>query len=155
MTAQNARDLSSSKERLRLWLRLLRTTRLVEAELRERLRLKFNTTLPRFDVLAALSRHPDGLKMNELSQQLKVSNGNVTGIISRLVDDGWVTRIAITDDRRATRVQLTGEGKARFAEMASAHEAWVDELFHELPTDVVHNLNDLLSHIPTDAGDHG
>lgn len=155
MTVQGNHPLNSSKERLRLWLRLLRTTRLVEAELRERLRLQFNTTLPRFDVLAALSRHPDGLKMNELSQQLKVSNGNVTGIITRLVDDGWVSRIAIADDRRATRVKLTKAGQARFTEMAAAHETWVDELFHELPTDVVHNLNDLLSHIPTDAGEHG
>ncbi|WP_051207638.1 MarR family winged helix-turn-helix transcriptional regulator [Saccharospirillum impatiens] len=142
----------TSKEHLRLWLRLLRTTRRVEADLRERLRLQFNTTLPRFDVMAALSRHPDGLKMNELSQQLKVSNGNVTGIISRLVEDGWVERIAIEGDRRATRVLLTAAGNQQFHHMAQAHEHWVDELFSSLSGQETHHMNELFAHLPTEAG---
>lgn len=142
----------TSKEHLRLWLRLLRTTRRVESELRERLRLQFNTTLPRFDVMAALSRHPEGLKMNELSQQLKVSNGNVTGIISRLVEDGWVERIAIEGDRRATRVLLTRAGTEQFHQMAQAHEHWVDELFSSLSSQETHHMNELFAHLPTEAG---
>jgi DNA-binding MarR family transcriptional regulator len=142
----------TSKEHLRLWLRLLRTTRRVESELRERLRLQFNTTLPRFDVMAALSRHPQGLKMNELSQQLKVSNGNVTGIITRLVDDGWVKRIAIEGDRRATRVLLTRTGVDQFQQLARAHEDWVDELFSSLSSQETHKMNELFAHLPTDAG---
>jgi DNA-binding MarR family transcriptional regulator len=142
----------TSKEHLRLWLRLLRTTRRVEAELRERLRLQFNTTLPRFDVMAALSRHPNGLKMNELSQQLKVSNGNVTGIISRLVEDGWVERIAIEGDRRATRVLLTSLGTSSFENMAHAHQHWVDELFSSLSSQETHHMNELFAHLPRDAG---
>lgn len=145
------RTQTPSKERLRLWLRLLRTTRLVEAELRERLRTQFDTTLPRFDVLAALARNPEGLKMNELSQRLKVSNGNVTGIISRLVEDGSVVRIAIEGDRRATRVKLTASGRKLFERLAAAHEEWVDELFTELPTDTAHELIDLLAHVPAES----
>lgn len=155
MTAPAEKLMTPSKERLRLWLRMLRTTRQVEAELRERLRTEFDSTLPRFDVMAALARNPDGLKMNELSQSLKVSNGNVTGIVSRLVDDGWVTRIAIEGDRRATRVRLTEAGQRTFAVMAEAHEHWVDELFSEFSVDKAHELIELLDHLPVVHGEHG
>lgn len=152
MTEALKSDLTS-KEHLRLWLKLLGTTRRVEAQLRERLRLEFDSTLPRFDVLAALSRHPQGLKMNELSQQLRVSNGNVTGIVSRLVDDGWVERIAIEGDRRASRILLTEAGRYQFNRMAQAHEGWVDELFSNLSLEAAHHLRELLAHLPLETGD--
>jgi DNA-binding MarR family transcriptional regulator len=118
----------ASKARLRLWLRILRVSRLIEAELRERLRTEFDTTLPRFDVLAALHRARDGLKMSELSTVLRVSNGNVTGIVDRLAADGLVARGPVAGDRRATTVRLTERGEAAFARLAAAHEAWVDAL---------------------------
>ncbi len=123
---------SASKARLRLWLRMLRATRHVEGELRERLRVEFDTTLPRFDVLAALFREEKGLKMSALSRMLMVSNGNVTGIVDRLVGDGLIVRVAIEGDRRATLVRLTARGREAFAEMAGRHEAWVNELFDEM-----------------------
>lgn len=145
----------SSRERLRLWLRLLSTTRGVEAQLRERLRTEFGSTLPRFDVLAALSRHPDGLKMNEVSQQLKVSNGNVTGVVSRLVKDGLVERFAIEGDRRAVRIALSDAGQAQFSSMATAHKEWVNSLFSHIPADTAHHMSELLTHLPNDPGEHG
>lgn len=116
------------KSRLRLWLKLLKTTRRIEAELRERLRVEFATTLPRFDVMAALNRHPEGLKMSELSGVLRVSNGNVTGIVDRLVEDGFAQRVAVAGDRRASRVVLTGAGQGEFTAQAAAHEAWIAEM---------------------------
>lgn len=116
----------ASKARLRLWLRLLRVTREVEGALREKLRVEHGTTLPRFDVMSALSRNPDGLKMSELSGVLRVSNGNVTGIIERLVEEGHVTRSAVDGDRRAFSVRLTDKGRAEFARQAAEHEAWID-----------------------------
>ena len=118
---------SLSKERLRLWLRMLRVTRQVESELRERLRTEHDSTLPRFDVMAALYASAEGLKMNELSKRLRVSNGNVTGIIDRLVEDGAVERIAIEGDRRATRVCLTSSGRESFSAMAVEHERWINK----------------------------
>lgn len=118
----------ASKQKLRLWLRLLAASRAVEAGLRERLRLEFATTLPKFDVMAALDRKPAGLTMTELSRHLMVSNGNVTGIIDRLVADGAVVRVADANDRRATFVRLTRRGADRFEAMAKAHEGWVSEL---------------------------
>ena len=122
---------SLSKQRLRLWIRILRTARAIEAEVRERLRVEFNVTLPQFDVMAALERKPDGMTMTELSRFLMVSNGNVTGIIDRLVSDRLVMRQAPADDRRAIIVRLTARGLKEFAAMAKAHQIWVDGLLSE------------------------
>ena len=119
---------SVSHERLRLWLRLLRASRGIEAELRERLRVTYDVTLPQFDVLAALARRDEGISMTELSRYLMVSNGNVTGIIDRLVEHNWVERLVTPGDRRTTRVKLTVNGEQAFTAMASVHEQWVDEL---------------------------
>ena len=117
-----------SKSRLRLWLRLLKLTGQIERELRQRLRDEHDTTLPRFDVMAALHRFPGGLKMSELSNTLRVSNGNVTGIVDRLAEEGLVERVAVAGDRRAQLARLSAAGHSRFETMAAAHEAWIDEL---------------------------
>jgi len=135
----------ASKARLRLWIRLLRATRLLEGELRERLRREFDATLPRFDVMAALYRVPEGMIMSEVSRFLMVSNGNVTGIVSRLVGDGLVIRAQRRDDRRTSFVRLTRKGRDRFEEMAAAHESWVDELLGGMTPDVVDELSTRLS----------
>ena len=129
--ARIAHDLghdAQAKMRLRLWLRLLKVSRRIEAELRENLRCEFATTLPRFDVMAVLTRSEGGLKMSELSGVLRVSNGNVTGIVDRLVADGTVVRKAVPGDRRASLVCLTRKGRAEFCRQAEAHEGWVDQL---------------------------
>lgn len=121
-------DPTDGRERLRLWLRLLRLSRSVENEVRERFRAQFDTTLPRFDVMAALARRPEGMMMGELSRWLLVSNGNVTGIVDRLVADGMVARAAQEKDRRASIVRLTDRGRKTFEVMATAHAGWIDEL---------------------------
>jgi DNA-binding MarR family transcriptional regulator len=123
-----------SKQRLRLWLRMLRATRGIESELRERLRKEFDVTLPQFDVMAALARKEDGMSMTELSRSLMVSNGNVTGIIDRLAAEKLVQRQAPANDRRSYIVRLTPKGAAHFAGMAKAHEAWVDGLLADIGT---------------------
>ncbi len=117
-----------SKDRLRLWIRMLRASRTIEAELRERFRQEFDMTLPRFDVMAALYRAPEGMLMSGLSSFLLVSNGNVTGIVDRLVSEGLVTRARRNGDRRTSMVKLTDAGKAQFEAMAIAHETWIGEL---------------------------
>lgn len=121
-------NFSPSKQRLRLWLRLLRATRAMESDLRERLRVQFGITLPQFDVMAALYRNADGITMTELSRMLLVSNGNVTGIIDRLVTDKLVTRRPAASDRRSFLVHLTPKGKQQFSVVARAHQEWVDRL---------------------------
>ncbi len=118
---------------LRLWLRLLTCTQLIERQVRARLRERFDTTLPRFDLMSALWRYPDGLKMNELSRHLMVTGGNVTGIVDPLEKEGLVERTDDPVDRRAWRVRLTRAGRKAFAEMAQAHEEWIVELLGGLP----------------------
>ncbi len=135
----------AGKARLRLWIRLLRVTRLLDSELRERLRREFNVTLPRFDVLAALYRAPQGMLMSEVSRFLLVSNGNVTGIVSRLVGDGLVIRAQRRDDRRTSIVRLTQKGRDRFEVMAAAHESWIDELLGGMTLEEADELSTRLS----------
>ena len=136
-----------SKQRLRVWLRMLAAQRGMETRLREKLRLDHDTTLPRFDVMSALERYRDGLRMSDLSAKLKVSNGNVTGIVERLASEGLVERTAVDGDRRAMRVRLTEAGLARFAEMAKAHEIWVDGMLNRLNATELDTLITLLERI--------
>jgi len=117
---------------LRLWLRLLTCSQLIERQVRTRLRNRFDITLPRFDLMSQLERHPAGLKMNELSRLLMVTGGNITGIVDQLVKEGLVERVDDASDRRAWRVRLTRAGGKAFAEMARAHEEWVVELLSGL-----------------------
>lgn len=118
-----------SKRRLKMWIRLLGVTRSSESTLREYLRLTHDTTLPRFDVMAALYRRRDGVTMRELSRMLLVSNGNATAVVDRLEADGMVRRTPSDTDRRTVYVALTPEGIAAFEAMATGHEAEVDKLF--------------------------
>ena len=136
-----------SKSRLRLWLKLLKTSGLVEEELRRRMRAELGTTLPRFDVMSALSRSPDGLKMSEISRRLRVSNGNITGIVDKLTEEGIALRVAMPGDRRANLVRLTPKGRQVFAEHAGRHEAWVDEILAELNADDVAGMVLRLDHL--------
>ncbi len=135
---------NGSKERLRLWIRLLRASRTIESELRERLKAEFNTTLPRFDVMAALFRTPEGMLMSDLSRFLLVSNGNVTGIVDRLVTDGFVARGKREGDRRTSIVRLTEAGEAAFRQMASLHEAWIGEVLGGVSEDDARRLASML-----------
>jgi DNA-binding MarR family transcriptional regulator len=134
---------SSSKQRLRLWIRLLRATRAIEAELRERLRVQFSMTLPQFDVMAALAREEDGMTMTNLSRALMVSNGNVTGIIDRLAAENYVVRQAPAEDRRSFIVRLTAKGAARFDTVAAGHEEWVNKLLSDFGAE---QMESLISH---------
>lgn len=136
--------MSASKTRLRLWLRLLKLTRGIEADIRENLRVEFSSTLPRFDVMAALARYPDGLKMSELSGVLRVSNGNVTGIVDRLTEDGFVAREPVAKDRRAFRVKLLPKGQTEFERHAAAHEAWIDAHLDRIPEERALRLIELI-----------
>lgn len=137
--------MSAAKDRLRLWLRLLKVTRAIEADLRDRLRAEFGTTLPRFDMLAALSRHPEGLKMSALSGVLRVSGGNVTGLADRLTAEGLAERIPVPGDRRAMMLRLTAEGQEEFARQADQHESWIDELLADLSAQEARTLAARLS----------
>jgi DNA-binding MarR family transcriptional regulator len=117
------------KTELRLWLRLLTCTNLIEGEIRRRLRQTFDVTLPRFDLMAQLDKTPSGMTLGELSARMMVSNGNVTGLVERLVYDGLIDRRPAPMDRRTQIVTLTAEGRRMFRAMARTHEGWFAEIF--------------------------
>lgn len=129
---------------LRLWLRLLTCTTMIENCVRKRLRTDFETTLPRFDLMAQLARSPDGLKMGELSQRMMVSGGNVTGVTDQLEKEGLVERLTPPDDRRVWKVHLTAKGRATFAVMAIEHENWIVDWLDDLSPDEQHQLHNLM-----------
>lgn len=135
----------NGKDKLRLWIRMLRASRTIEAELRDRITKEFDSTLPRFDVMAALYRASDGMLMSDLSRFLLVSNGNVTGIVDRLVSEGLVQRAQRNGDRRTSIVRLTRAGKVFFQRMAVAHERWVDELLAGVSTRDVRQMTSMLA----------
>jgi DNA-binding MarR family transcriptional regulator len=132
------------KEELRLWLRLLATTTLIEREVRGRLRERFQVTLPRFDLMAQLDRAEQGMTLGELSRRMMVTNGNVTGLADRLVTEGLLSRRTAENDRRTHLVQLTEEGRRQFRKMARAHERWIADLFAGLAPGDIERLMALL-----------
>jgi DNA-binding MarR family transcriptional regulator len=149
-----ARAHSEHPDALRLWLRLLTCTQLVEKQVRSQLRKRFDTTLPRFDLMAQLERAPEGLKMNEVSRRMMVTGGNVTGITDQLVAEGLVDRVDVAGDRRAYRVCLTAKGRKLFNEMARQHEQWIVEAFSSLSDKDVATLNKLLGKVKDHARAH-
>jgi DNA-binding MarR family transcriptional regulator len=134
---------------LRLWLRLLSCTTLVEETIRQKLREQFDITLSRFDLMAQLERHRDGLTMGELSRRMMVSGGNITVIVDQLEKEQLVQRQVAPTDRRSYRVMLTASGRKSFARMAIAHERWVVDLFSGLDVQEQEQLNHLLGHLKT------
>jgi DNA-binding MarR family transcriptional regulator len=130
---------------LKIWLRLLTCTNLIEGGIRSGLRNDFESTLPRFDLLAQLDRVPDGLLMKELSKRLMVTSGNVTALTDQLESEGFIERIAVPHDRRATRIKLTRLGRDKFGQMAIIHEQWVAEMFSVLNREEQEQLHCLLA----------
>ena len=142
---------SADHRALRIWLRLMTCTQMIERVVRSRRRDRCGTTLPRFDLLSQLERHPEGLKMNELSRLLMVTGGNVTAIVDQLEKEGLVERLDEPADRRAFRIRLTRAGEKSFAEMARAHERWVVELFAGLSARERDELLKLLAKVKSHA----
>ncbi|MBU6188981.1 MAG: MarR family transcriptional regulator [Betaproteobacteria bacterium] len=141
---QESRVVARDHTALKLWLRLLTCTTLIEGSVSQRLRRGFSSTLPRFDLLAQLYRVPAGLRMSDLSRRLMVTGGNITGLADQLEHEGFLVREAVHGDRRAICLKLTDSGRARFAEMAHAHESWVVALMSSLSTAEQQTLLDLL-----------
>ena len=142
-----ARAHAEHPDELRLWLRLLTCTQLIEKKVRTDLREQWGTTLPRFDLMAQLERQPEGMRMNELSRRMMVTGGNITGITDQLVAEGLVERVEVPGDRRAYRVKLTPKGRKQFSDMAHQHEGWIVEAFGGLTEKEIATLHRLLGKV--------
>jgi DNA-binding MarR family transcriptional regulator len=130
---------------LKIWIGMLTCANLIEADIRSSLRVDFESTLPRFDLLAQLEREPEGLLMNELSKRLMVTSGNVTALTDQLESEGFIKRIAVPQDRRATKIKLTALGEKKFSQMAVVHEQWVAQMFSALDRVEQEQLHALLA----------
>ena len=132
-------------DEIRLWLRLLTCTTLIEGTVRSRLRERFDVTLPRFDLMAQLDRAPDGMTLSDVSKRMMVSNGNVTGLVERLVESGHLDRRTSDSDRRVQVIRLTKIGRAEFRKMAAEHETWIADIFSDLSPKDLRELMRLLA----------
>ena len=144
---QESRVTDDHHEALRMWLRLLTCTTMIERGIRRRLRERFAITLARFDLLAQLERVPAGMRMGDLSHRLMVTGGNVTGLVAQLVAEGLVEREPVPQDRRAHLVRLSARGREAFAAMAQEHERWIVALTADLSEDDVERLHGLLGRL--------
>lgn len=142
-----SRLIKGDHQSLRLWLRMLSCTVRIENEIRTRLRNEFGITLPRFDLMAQLERHPEGLRMGELSRRMMVTGGNITGITDQLQQELLVERVPDPADGRAYSVRLTAAGKRAFRKMAKVHEVWIAELLGGVSSSEKEKLIQLLSHL--------
>lgn len=153
----NDRETAASRDdklELRLWLRLLTCSSLIERQVRGALRQQFGTTLPRFDLLAQLDRAPGGLTMSELSARMMVSNGNITGLADRLAEEGLVRRIPSATDRRSSHISLTPAGKKAFDAMTPVHETWIDGMLAGLSRQDMQQLFQMLGKLKQSASEH-
>ena len=142
-----ARAHSAHPEALRLWLRLLTCTQIIEKQVRTGLRDEFSTTLPRFDLMAQLEREPQGMKMTELSRRKMVTSGNITPVTDQLVKEGLLERQSVEGDRRAWLIRLTPAGRSLFKKMAKRHEVWIVQAFGSLSNDEMQHLHNLLGRV--------
>lgn len=146
---------AEDQSEMRLWLRMLSCTTLIENEIRSRLRREFKTTLPRFEMMAQLYERPEGMRMTELSRRMLVTNGNVTGITDQLEKEGFVERHRQAHDRRSSLLRLTTQGRKQYQTMAAAYQDWLGAFFAPLSQTnqekLLHSLGELkvLAHIQT------
>lgn len=135
-----SRGVSQGHPHLRLWLRLLACSNLVEREIRSRLRIEHETTLPRFDLMVQLLYAPTGMSMSELSRHMMVSNGNITAIAVQLEKEGLIRRTQDAADRRSSLLSLTASGRRQIKKMAASHDLWIQNLFNGLSEKSQKNL---------------
>ncbi|MFO0992706.1 MAG: MarR family transcriptional regulator [Hyphomicrobiales bacterium] len=140
-----AQDPGDHKAELRLWLRLLTCTKLIENEVRRKLRRDFDFTLSRFDLLAQLDKASDGMVLGEVSKRLMVSPGNVTSLVERLIESGHISRFPSERDGRMQIIRLTEKGRKEFRRMARAHGDWIGEMFGDLSPSEIDELMQALA----------
>jgi len=120
---------------VRIWIRMLTLHGKVYSRLNRTFLDRFGISLAKFDVLAQLDRFGDDLSQGELSQRLKVTGGNVTGLVRRLVADGLVTRKMSASDRRSFVVRLTPNGRELFRAARDMHDELLRDWFGDLSPD--------------------
>ena len=139
---------------LKVWLRLLSCSTQIETTIRKQLRQEAGITLARFDFMAQLHRHPDGLTMSVLSRYLMVTGGNVTGLADELEKEKLVARVAEPHDRRLSRVALTKKGHRLFERLAATHESWIVTMFAGMNSGDMRALHELLGRLRVHLKSH-
>ncbi len=137
-------DASRKKEVVGLWFQLASCERSIEQRLRSHLSENFAVTLPQFEVLNELDRNGAPIVMSRLSEQLKVTGSNLTGVVDRLERKGFVKRFRSSSDRRIQRIGMTSTGRATYANIAADNVRWISRAFMGLTDKEIAQLRKLL-----------
>lgn len=127
---------------LRLWIALARCYSTVAREVSARV-ADYGLTTPQFGVLEALY-HLGPLSLGELADKLLVTGGNITYVMDRLEEQGYVFRDRSGPDRRVVMARLTDEGERLIAEVFPGHAAFIAELAGELSAEEQASLRAML-----------
>ncbi len=143
--ADNKREgASRKKDVVGLWLQLASCERSIEQRLRSYLSENFAVTLPQFEVLSELDRNGAPIVMSRLSEQLKVTSSNLTGVVDRLERKGFVKRFRSSTDRRVQHIEMTPMGRTAYADIAADNVLWVARAFTQLTDKEITQLQKLL-----------
>ncbi len=118
----------------------LHASLILKAELEERLQDEIGLLLADNEALLNLSDGP--LRMSVIARKLILSRGGTTKVIDRLEGLGYVERQPDPEDRRATMVAITDEGRrirdaARKVIDAGLEESWAAHLSDDEATVLV------------------
>lgn len=135
------------KAETRFWLQILNVHHLIYNDLNARLINESGLSIAKFDVLAQLYRFPEGISMGALSKKLKVTNGNVSGLVTRLEADGYVRRSVEPNDRRSFRASITPVGKAVFEKAMAKHQTEIGRKLSRIPLEAIEAMTGDLKQI--------
>jgi DNA-binding MarR family transcriptional regulator len=123
---------ASDRDELRAWFRLLLIHKTMSRKISARLRAEFELSTARFDTLAQLDAAGGEMTMGELSAQLMVTSGNVTGVIDGMTTDKLVARRRHETDRRSIVIAMTPAGRNLFAKARAALSKWMGEAMTDM-----------------------
>lgn len=104
------------------WRRLVALLELLPASLDAQLQQDSGMTHYEFAVLSLLRFAPDAtLQSKELAVRTNATLPRLSHVVSRMVERGWLERLPSTEDRRATNVHLTDDGRRAVIRATSGH----------------------------------
>jgi DNA-binding MarR family transcriptional regulator len=122
-----------SKVETRIWLQILSLESRIFGRLNRALSKAHGLSVAKFEFLAQVERYPEGITLGKVSENLKVTSGNVSGLVRRLLADGLITKKMSQEDRRSFIVRFTPKGKKLFDKANALHADTLEKCFSDIP----------------------
>ena len=116
-------DRNNPEMSIRVWFRLARLMGRMQVAISARLR-EIGISISQCDVLTTLSER-EGVSQQQLAERLYVTKGNISGLLDRLEEAGFVERRAAASDRRQYSIHLTASGRAMAENAVAVQHKWI------------------------------